>query len=276
MKLSIGQYNSLEIVKDTPQGLYLQSSEGEILLPGKFIKPEFTIGAVIDVFVYTDSEDRLVATTQQPKIVTGAFAALDVIQITTFGAFLDWGLDKDLLLPYKEQPYALQAGERVVVRAVLDHKTQRVIAVAKVEAFLQKDTSGLSAGEAVEVLVYGKTPMGWKAIINQQYGGMLYQNEIFTTVERGDQFSGFIKKVREDGKLDISLRPTGFDAIQEAKDEVMKKLQETTGFMPFHDNSDPESIKASFNMSKKSFKKAIGGLLKEGKINITAEGIQLK
>lgn len=275
MNLTIGNYNNLAISKETPQGLYLNSSEGEILLPKKFIPQNYKIGETIEVFVYTDSEDRLVATTQRPMVTVDEFGTLEVKDVTQFGAFLDWGLDKDLLLPYKEQAYPVNTGDQVVIRACLDHRTQRVIAVSKIESFLEKDTSKLEPGQAVELLVYSRTPLGFKVVADQQYMGIIYHNEIFQPIQVGESTSGFIKKVREDGKLDITLQPAGIQAIPETKDQVLNQLQEAGGFLPYHDRSSPEEIKNTFHMSKKIFKKALGGLYKEKKIKITDQGIYL-
>lgn len=276
MKLSIGNFNTLEIVKETPQGIYLASSAGEILLPNKYVPPNYKIGETVSVFVYTDSEDRLVAATQIPKVQVGEFASLQVKEVTRYGAFLDWGLDKDLLLPFKEQPFKVKEGDQVVIRACLDHKTKRVIAVAKIESFLRQDTHHLKQGKEVELLVYDYTPLGYKTVVDQQYGGMIYQNEIFSPIQVGAKMPGFIKKVREDGKLDISLHQEGYAAIVNAKEQILEQLQEEGGFLPYHDNSSPELIKHKFHMSKKSFKKAVGGLYKEGKIKINENGITLK
>lgn len=276
MKLSIGNYNTLEITKETPQGLYLASSQGEILLPNKFIPQNYTLGDHLTVFVYTDSEDRLIATTQTPKVKVGAFASLLVKDVTRYGAFLDWGLDKDLLLPYKEQPYQVKAGDHVVIRAFLDYKTQRVIAVAKIESFLEKDTHTLEEGKEVSILIYDRTPMGYKAVVDQKYGGMIYQNEVFNPIQVGVSMTGYIKKIREDGKVDITLQQTGYAGVLDAKEQIMQQLQDEGGFLPYHDNSSPEAIKEKFHMSKKNFKKAIGGLFKEGKVNIKEEGLYLR
>lgn len=275
MKLSIGNYNTLEIIKETPQGLYLASSEGEILLPNKFIPENYTLGDQLTVFVYTDSEDRLVATTQTPKVKVGEFTSLLVKDVTRFGAFLDWGLDKDLLLPYKEQPYQVKTGDHVVVRACLDFKTQRVIAVAKIESFLEKETHHLEEGKEVSLIVYDRTPMGYKAVVDQKYGGMIYQNEVFNPIQVGTSMTGYVKKIREDGKVDISLQQAGYAGIQDAKAQIMQQLREE-GFLPYHDHSSPEDIKEKFHMSKKNFKKAIGGLFKEGKVDIKEDGLYLR
>lgn len=275
MKLSIGNYNTLKINKETPQGLYLDSSEGEILLPGKFIPPDYKIGETLEVFVYTDSEDRLVATTQRPLVTEGQFATLKVKDVSRFGAFLDWGLDKDLLLPYKEQAHPVKVNDIVVIRACLDHQTHRVIAVSKIESFLEKETSLLEAGQPVELIVYDRTPLGYKVVVEQKYGGMLYHNEVFKPIRMGEKTMGFVKKVREDGKLDLALQQTGYHAIQDAKTQILSQLRDAEGFLPYHDNSSPEEIRNAFQMSKKAFKKALGGLFKENKIDISEEGIHL-
>lgn len=276
MNLKIGNTNTLEIVKETPQGLYLASSEGEILLPNKFIPQSYKLHDALEVFIYTDSEDRLIATTQTPKVQAGEFAALRVKEVTRFGAFLDWGLDKDLLLPYKEQAFPVSPEDRVVVRACLDFKSRRVIAVSKIEGFLLKEAEGLARNTSVDLMVYDRTPLGFKVVVDQIYIGVIYQNEIFQPLKVGDQLKGYIKTVREDGKLDIALQAQGASAIDHAKQTVIEKLRENEGFLPFHDNSQPEEIKEVFQMSKKNFKKAIGGLYKEGKIELQTNGIALK
>ncbi len=273
--LKIGDYNTLTITRQSPHGIYLDSSAGEILLPNKYVQPEFAIGSPLQVFVYTDSEDRLVATTLHPKVVVDHFASLLVKQITRYGAFLDWGLEKDLLLPFKEQPFPVKEGHHVVIRACLDHRTQRVIAVAKIESFLSSDISALTPGQAVHLLLYDRTPLGFKAVVNETFGGMLYHNEIFKPVEVGMALEGFIKKIRSDGKLDISLQPQGFSQVKDAKHRILSELQQAGGFLPLHDNSTPEAIQQAFHMSKKTFKKAIGNLFKEGKIKLLPEGISL-
>ncbi len=276
MNLKIGNTNTLEIVKETPQGLYLASSEGEILLPNKFIPQNYKLHEDLEVFIYTDSEDRLIATTQQPKAEVGQFAALPVKEVTRFGAFLDWGLDKDLLLPYKEQAFPVSSGDQAVVRVCLDFKTRRVIAVAKIEGFLLKEATGLARNTAVALMVYDRSPLGFKVVVDQIYIGVVYENEVFQPLRIGDQLQGYIKTVREDGKLDIALQPQGVSAIDHAKQEVMDQLQTHDGTLPFHDNSQPEEIRAVFHMSKKNFKKAIGGLYREGKIEMLPDRIVLK
>lgn len=265
----------MTIVKETPQGLYLASSEGEILLPNKFVPASYQLNDTLEVFIYTDSEDRLIATTQKPLAEVGQFAALQVKETTRFGAFLDWGLDKDLLLPYKEQAVPLQPDDRVVVRVCLDYKTRRVIAVSKIEGFLLKEAEQLPKNTPVSLMVYDRTPLGFKVVVDQVYVGMVYKNEVFQPLRVGDQLPGYIKTVREDGKLDIALQPQGIGAVDQAKQQILERLRQE-GFLPLHDNSHPEEIKQVLQMSKKIFKKAIGGLYKEGKITLHSNGIALK
>lgn len=257
-------------------GMYLQSDQGEILIPNKYIPESTKIGNTLKVFVYTDSEDRLIATTLQPNGVVGEFAAMEIKQVTNFGAFLDWGLEKDLLLPHNEQHRRVQIGKKVVVRICLDHKTNRVVAVGKLNSFFDKDLSTLQEGQQVDLMVFDETDLGYPAIINDRYAGMIYKNEVFEPLKIGDRKVGFIKKIREDDKVDLSLQQQGFKAVDDAKTIIMQALKDAGGFLPYHDSSSPEEIKNYFQMSKKAFKKAIGGLYKEGQITISTDGIRLQ
>lgn len=272
--LNIGKYNELEASRESPHGMYLHSSKGEILLPNRFVG-ELKPGQSINVFVYTDSEDRLVATTQIPLATAGEFTSLLVKDVTTVGAFLNWGLDKDLLLPYREQLYPVKPGEHVIVRIVTDPKTERVIAVSKIQAFIQRDIEGLEENLEAELMIYDQTPLGYKALINRKYEGLLYKNELFEPLSLGDIKTGFIKKIREDGKLDVSLQQQGVKGMKDARTSLLEALEEAGGFLPYHDKSDPEEIQAGLHMSKKAFKKATGNLFREKKVKITDEGIQL-
>ncbi len=273
--LKIGSYNTLEFVKEVEFGIYLASDQGEILLPKKWVAEDWEVGDMIKVFIYTDSEDRLIATTLTPKAVVGEFAGMDVKQVTDFGAFLDWGIEKDLLVPLREQHRKLQEGQHCVVRVCLDHKTNRVVGVAKLNAFINKDIDALEEGQAVDLLVYDATDLGMMALVNEEYAGMIYRNEIFEPVKIGDRHKGYIKKLREDGKIDLSLKPQGFKAVLNDQEGVLSALVSAGGFLPYHDKSDPEAIREVFNLSKKAFKKVIGTLYKEGRIRILPEGIQL-
>ena len=273
--LRIGDYNRLKVVKEVDFGLYLESDQGEILLPKKYVEPGTKVDQYINVFVYTDSEDRLIATTLQPKAVVDEFAPMKVKHTTDFGAFLGWGLEKDLLVPFREQHKPLMEGDVAVVRVVLDHKTNRVIGVGKLAPFINKNVSDLEEGQKVDLLIYDFTGLGIQALINEEYSGMLYANEVFEELEIGDRREGYIKKIREDGKIDLSLQKQGYGAVKDSTEGILDLLKKSGGFLPYHDKSDPDDIQKVFKMSKKTFKKAIGGLYKEGKIKIDEKGIYL-
>lgn len=273
--LKIGNFNTLKVAKEVDFGLYLESDKGEILIPKKYVPEKTQIGDELEVFVYTDSEDRLIATTIHPIAVVGEFAAMTVKDVTDFGAFLDWGIQKDLLVPNNEQHRKLYKGQKTVVRVCLDPRTERVIGVGKLGPFLSKDTSGLEEKQEVSLLIYEETDLGYMAIIDNQYAGMLYRNEVFEDLEVGDRRTGYIRKIREDGKIDLRLNREGVAAIADGKDVVLQKLQAEGGFLPYHDKTDADVIKEVFQMSKKTFKKAIGGLYRDGSIVILENGIKL-
>ncbi len=274
--LEIGKFNDLEVLREVDFGYYLGSDKGDILIPRKYVPEGTKIGDVLHVFVYTDSEDRLIATTIDPIAGVGEFAAMRVKDVTNFGAFLDWGIEKDLLVPNSEQHRKLHVGQMTVVRLCLDERTERVIGVGKLNPFLNKDFSALQEGQAVNLMVYDHTDLGIMVLIDDQYSGMLYENEVFEPLEIGDKKKGYIKKIRPDGKIDVRLFKEGVAAIDDSKDTILQKLKASDGFLPYHDKSDTDAIKEAFQMSKKSFKKAIGGLYKEGKIQILDDGILLK
>lgn len=276
MMLKIGNYNTLKIAKETPQGLYLDSDQGEILLPRRYVVEDMKIGDDLTIFIYTDSEDRLVATSEKPLVTVGEFGFLRVKELTPFGAFMDWGLSKDLLVPHREQHRPMQTGEYYIIRACLDHKTQRVIGVNRISAFLEKNDIKLTENEKVTLLPYENTTLGTMCIINHLYVGMLYKNEIFKTLKLGSYTEGYIKKIREDQKIDLSLRLEGFDHIKDQCTVIIEKLKENGGILPFSDKSSPEEIKATFEMSKKTFKKLIGNLYKQNRIEIKSHEIRLK
>ena len=273
--LKIGNTNTLTIARASDFGLYLNSSQGDILLPNRYVTDAMEIGQAIEVFVYTDSEDRLVAVTDFPPAQVGEFAALRVKDVTSVGAFLDWGLEKDLLLPFKEQLNSPRAGQRVVVRVCLDPRTQRVIAVAKLQPFFRRDVAELDEKQAVSALVFQETDLGYKVLVDRRYEGLIYRNEVFDTLSVGDERRGYVKKVRDDGKLDIRLQPIGVAGIDAARETVLKKLSEADGYLPYHDKSDAEDIQRAFGLSKKAFKRAVGGLYKDKKITLEEKGIRL-
>ncbi|MFP4090742.1 MAG: S1 RNA-binding domain-containing protein [Cyclobacteriaceae bacterium] len=274
-KLKIGDYNELEILRTSLHGMFLSSSEGDILLPKRYVTESMQPGQMVEVFVYTDSQDRLVAVTDQPKARVGDFASLLVKDVTTVGAFLDWGLEKDLMLPYREQLKPVQTGEKVVVKVILDPRTKRVIAISKINAFISKTAQDLEEGQPVSLLIFDQTPLGYKALIDQQYQGLIYKNEVFEPLSIGDEKKGFVKKVREDGHIDLSLQQQGVAGMKDAREVVLQSLQQAGGFLPLHDKSSPEDIQRHLQLSKKAFKKAVGILYKERKIQLDDKGISL-
>src|SRR6185437_10177791 len=223
--LEIGRFNLLKIVKEVPFGLYLESDRGEILLPSKYVPAGVNPGDTINVFIYKDSEDRIIATTLIPKVQEGEFACLTVKQVNNAGAFMDWGLEKDLLVPFKEQHRPMQEGKSYLIRVVLDPQTERLIGVAKLSPFLSKDISSLNEGEEVDLIISEYTDIGITAIINSNYRGMLYKNEVFQNLEIGDKVKGYIKVIREDGKIDLSLRKHGFEEVKDSTTVVLQKLK---------------------------------------------------
>ena len=274
--LKIGNTNTLTIARTSDYGLYLNSTQGEILLPNRYVTPDMEVGHSVEVFVYTDSEDRLVGVTDRPLAQVGEFAALRVKEVTSFGAFLDWGLEKDLLLPFKEQRHPVRANDTVVVRVCLDPRTQRVIAVAKLQSFFQRDTSALQEQQEVSALPFQKTELGYKVLVDRRYEGLVFHNEVFKSLPIGELQTAYVKKIRSDGKLDISLQPVGAVAgIDASRDTVLQKLTEADGYLPYHDKSDPADIQHAFGLSKKAFKRAIGGLYRDKQITLEDQGIRL-
>ncbi|MCL4490352.1 MAG: S1-like domain-containing RNA-binding protein [Nitrospirae bacterium] len=273
----IGKYNQLTVKKKTDFGVYLDSEAGDILLPEKHVPGGTEIGDRLKVFIYRDSEDRIIATTLAPAATVGEFAYLKVKEVTKVGAFLEWGIEKDLLVPYSEQFKRMEAGKRYIVRIFLDEGTKRITATTKIMRFIERENIRLREGENVDLLVCQFTDMGIKVIINNSYWGMLYENEVYQKLNIGDKVKGFVKKIREDRKIDVILTGGGFEDIEVSKKTIIKKLKDSKGgFLPLGDNSAPELIREVLHMSKKTFKKAIGSLYKEGIIEIKYDGIKLK
>ncbi|WP_137886657.1 S1 RNA-binding domain-containing protein [Pseudomonas sp. 2FE] len=274
----IGRFNSLQVVKHTSFGLYLDGgADGEILLPNRYV-PKDTPSEVDDwlnVFIYLDSDDKLIATTEKPKVQVGEFASLKVVEINSIGIFLDWGLPKDLLLPYSEEKRQLQAGEYCVVYVYLDKHTRRITATARLDRHLDNAPANYKAGQAVDLLVAESTDMGFKAIINNQHWGLIHKNEVFKFLRAGKQEKGFIKEVRPDGKISLSLQPVGQEAANALHEKILAKLREHDGVLPVSDKSPPDVITSLFGVSKGNFKKAIGALYKQGQIVIHADRIEL-
>jgi predicted RNA-binding protein (virulence factor B family) len=274
----VGRYNSLQVVKHTNFGLYLDGgADGEILLPNRYIPKDIPTEDEdwLNVFVYLDSEDKLLATTEKPKVQVGEFASLKVVEVNSIGVFLDWGLPKDLLLPYSEEKRQMTAGEYCVVHVYLDKHTRRITATARLDRYLDKTPANYSPGQEVDLLVAEATDMGFKAIINNKHWGLIHKNEIFKFMRAGMIEKGYIKEVRADGKIALSLQPVGQEAASSLNSKILSKLRDNSGTLPVSDKSDPALISSLFGVSKGNFKKAIGSLYKEGKIVIHADRIEL-
>ncbi|WP_422911539.1 S1 RNA-binding domain-containing protein [Pseudomonas sp. MAC6] len=274
----IGRMNSLQVVKHTDFGLYLDGgADGEILLPKRYIPSDSPseVEDWLNVFIYLDSEDKLIATTEKPKVQVGEFASLKVVDINRVGLFLNWGLPKDLLLPHSEEKRPLQIGDYCVVHVFLDKRSKRITATARLDRYLDKLPANYQAGEEVDLLVVESTDMGFKAIINGKHWGLIHKNEAFKFLRSGMQEKGYIKEVRSDGKISLSLQPIGEDLRDSLGEQIMTKLREQGGTLALSDKSSPEAISAYFRASKGNFKKAIGGLYKQGRIVIHADRIEL-
>lgn len=273
----LGKRNVLTIAREGPPGYFLDDGAGgEILLPGKFLPAGGNPGDALDVFVYRDSEDRLVATTESPLAEVGDFAALEVVDVSPgIGAFLAWGLEKDLLLPRREQGGFRKVGEKVVVRVFVDEKSDRIVASTRLHRWLSKSPPTYPADHPVKLLVAGRTPLGYKAVVENQYQGLLYASGLSGPLEIGSRLDGFVKAVRPDGKLDLSLDRSGFARVGPITDTILGELTAAGGHLPFGDNSSPEAIRAAFGVSKKAFKQALGTLYRKRLIELKAGGISL-
>jgi len=274
----VGRMNCLQVVKHTDFGLYLDgAADGEILLPKRYI-PSDTPSEVDDwlnVFIYLDSDDKLIATTEKPKVQVGEFASLKVVDINRVGLFLDWGLPKDLLLPHSEEKRPLQVGDYCVVHVFLDKRSKRITATARLDRYLDQTPAPYKVGQEVDLLVADATDMGFKAIINGKHWGLLHKNELFKFVRSGMREKGFIKEMRADGKISLSLQPVGQEAASSLNQQILAALREQGGALPLNDKSSPEAISGLFRVSKGNFKKAIGSLYKQGLIVIHDDHIEL-
>ena len=280
--IEIGKYNTLTILRDTKVGLFLGNPEKDpegihdILLPNKYVPNEFEIGEELVVFVYLDHEQRPVATTLEPYILLNEFALLRVNYINNVGAFMDWGMEKDILVPFKEQARPMEKGKRYLVYLYMDEKTNRLVASSKTNQFLDNENITVEKGEEVDLIVSHITDMGINVIINEQHKGLLYKDEVYDdSIRTGDKMRGYIKFIRPDGKIDVALQKQGFESIEPNSEIILNELRASRGFLRLNDNSNPEDIKTVLKMSKKTFKKAIGLLYKEKLIEIKDDGIYL-
>ncbi|WP_275545792.1 MULTISPECIES: CvfB family protein [unclassified Pseudomonas] len=274
----IGRMNSLQVVKHTDFGLYLDGgADGEILLPKRYI-PKDTPSEVEDwlnVFIYLDSEDKLIATTLKPKIQLGEFASLKVVDINRVGLFFDWGLPKDLLLPHSEEKRPLQIGDYCVIYLYLDKRTRRLTATARLDRHLDQVPANYQVGQEVDLLVVERTDLGFKAIIDGKHWGLIHKNELFKFIRSGMREKGYIKELRADGKISLSLQPIGHEAASGLAEQIIERLRDQGGVLALGDKSPPELIAEQFRVSKGNFKKAIGGLYKQGLIRIHDDRIEL-
>jgi predicted RNA-binding protein (virulence factor B family) len=273
--LHIGNYNQLAITRITASGALFRTDDGEVLLPLRLVPTGAAAGTVVNVFVYVDSEERLTATTKRPRAVVGEFALLKVIETTSVGSFLDWGLEKDLLLPFGEQMEPVRRGDMVLVRVYL-HAGGRIVATAKLDKFIKPADDSLREGTEVELLVHAFTDLGAKVIINSSFGGLLFNTELVVKPKCGERLRGYVKKIREDGKVDVTLRQGGAQEAEKDRRTILAALAAGNGFLPLTDKSAPETVVTLLRISKKSFKKALGGLYKEGLVSIEADGIRVR
>jgi predicted RNA-binding protein (virulence factor B family) len=272
----IGKYNELRIVKQLDFGAYLDGGElGEILLPTSQIPPNAAVDEVVDVFIYRDSEDRLIATSKEAFVEVNEFAVLKVISVDKIGAWLDWGLEKNLLVPFREQKQDMEAGKYYLVYVYLDFETKRIVASSKLAKYLDNVPPEYEEGQQVDLLISNKSDIGYVAIINNLHSGLLYANEVFQPLKRGQKIKGFIKKLRDDEKIDLSLQRPGYGKISIQSERIMKLLKNHNGILPYGDKSSPDEIYTFFEMSKKDFKKALGQLYKQKLILLESNQIKL-
>lgn len=277
MHVNLGKFNQLEVVKEVDFGVYLDGGDdGEILLPTRYVPDDCQPGDMLNVFIYLDNEERLIATTLTPLVQVGEFAYLEVAWVNQFGSFLNWGLMKDLFVPFREQKMKMQVGRGYIVYAYVDEESYRIVASAKVERYLSKDMPEYKEGELVDILIWQKTDLGFKAIVNNKYSGLLYQNEVFQSIETGMRMKAYVKQVRDDAKIDLELQRGGARKVDDFAEVLLQYLEEHEGYTSIHDKSEADEIYATFGVSKKTFKKAVGELYKKRLIVLEEQGIRLK
>ncbi len=275
--IQIGKYHNLIIAREAPPGLYLRDSEeNEVLLPNKYIPENFALGDEIEVFVYLDHEERPVATTLKPFVKLDEFAYLRCVETTEIGAFLDWGLEKHLFAPFREQVQKMKAGEWYLIFCYLDLDTDRLVASSKIDAFLDNSELTVEAYEKVNIIVSNQTDLGFNVIVNGLHRGLIYKDDVFQKLHPGDKLEAYVKKTRPDGKIDITLQRPGYRSIEPNAQRILTALELNDGFLPLHDKSTPEEIHDRLQMSKKSFKKAVGVLYKKRLVELEEKGIRLK
>ncbi len=274
--LKLGELNTLTALRQTDNGFYLIDDESnEVLLPNKYVPENFEIDNSIEVFLYKDSEDRIVATTLLPKIRLNGYAALEAIDVSDNGAFFDWGLEKDLMVPFIQQVEPVEKGDFYMVYLYLDEKSERLVGTTKISNTLEKDSVELKIGDKVDLLPYDESEIGISVIVNKMYQGMLFKNEVFEEIMVGDELTGYVKKIREDNKIDVSLNRFGYRAVDDNVEKLVSALKANEGFLNLNDKSSPEDISERLGISKKVFKKAVGALYKQKRLEMSEEGIKL-
>ncbi|OIO99726.1 MAG: GntR family transcriptional regulator [Bacteroidetes bacterium CG2_30_33_31] len=275
--MEIGKINLLKAVRTTDNGYYLEDEDNnEVLMPNAYIYEGLKIGDDLEVFIYKDSEDRIVATTLHPYVLLGEFAYLQVIEVNNFGAFMDWGLPKDLLIPYANQADKMEEKRWYLIYLLKDETTDRLIGTSKINPFLYYEDIDVAVGEEVDLLLFGKTELGMNAIVNDKYRGLIFNSSIHKTIEAGDRIKGYVKTIRADGKLDIVLEPMGYsNSINKDTVKILTALADNNGFLNLTDKSDPDDINEILGMSKKAFKRGLGNLYKQKLIELSQDGVKL-
>lgn len=275
--LELGKINTLLIDRLTTPGAYMMAEDGnDVLLPGQYLTQDMKEGMLLDVFLYTDSEDRLVATTLTPTAMLDEMALFEVLDTTSFGAFMDWGLSKDLLVPNMFQKTPFKVGEKRFLRVIYDERTHRLVGTEKLGDFLDKNVKGLAVNKEAKILIISRTPLGFKCIVNDKYEGLIYHNEIFEEIALGDEKIAYVKTVRKDGHIDLTLRKPGSKNSSASHERVLELLKANNGIMPYNYKSDAQLIKNVFALSKKEFKRSLTKLQEDGKIEVKDTGIYLK
>ncbi len=275
--LELGLLNTLRVDRHTPHGIFLMALDGnDVLLPQAYVKDEMVEDSLLEVFLYTDSEDRLIATTLKPTAMLDEFALFEVVDVAPFGAFMNWGLSKDLLVPNMFQKEPFQVGDKRFLRVVYDERTHRLVGTEKLGDFFERRVKGLKVGGEVNILIISKTPLGYKCIVEDKYEGLIYHNEIFENINLGNKKTAYIKTIRKDGNIDLSLRKAGSKKSGASHEKVLTLLKENNGIMPYNYKSDAELIKDVFGLSKKDFKRSLTKLVDNGSIEVKDSGIYIK
>jgi hypothetical protein len=273
--VKVGEYNLLAVSRYADFGIFLEDGKDGLLLPKRFVPKGTRVGDKINAFVYHDSEDRLIATTLAPKAIVGEIALLQVVTVTQQGAFLDWGLMKDLFVPSSKQISGMRVGGWYLVKLYIDEQTGRIAASEKIDQLLSNEILTVKEKDIVQLTVYRRTDIGYMVIINNIHSGMLHHNEIYRNIKEGDKFEGFIKSIRPDNKIDVAAGKPGYQRVEDETGKILRLLEENNGYLPYYDKSSPEDIYSFFGMSKKTFKMTTGNLYKQKKITFTETGIKL-